>query len=232
MKDTGNKQSSYSRSRSTESDNRGRGGNLARAALAPSADRQAEGAEGLASRSKVLDNVPPVDLDEEITRKAKASAVPVEADLVKSSKSDPNGPEILDDSEFPPIKARIETSLSPGLKHFSSVKPNINGGSLPNADGLDWLKERGTKTLLDLRNANDVDSKFVEQVKARGLRYISLPIDQNQLDPASVVRFGEEISRSEGQPVYFFDRDGNDWEFVQYLTDDPAKRHDYTIPDK
>ena len=34
------------------------------------------------------------------------------------------------------------------------------------------------------------------------------------------------------QSVYFFDRDGNDWEFIQYLTDDLAKRHDYTIPDK
>jgi catechol 2,3-dioxygenase-like lactoylglutathione lyase family enzyme len=32
--------------------------------------------------------------------------------------------------------------------------------------------------------------------------------------------------------VYFCDPDGNDWEFIQYLTDDPAKRHDYTIPDK
>ena len=32
--------------------------------------------------------------------------------------------------------------------------------------------------------------------------------------------------------IYFFDPDGNDWEFIQYLTDDPAKRHDYTIPDK
>ena len=31
--------------------------------------------------------------------------------------------------------------------------------------------------------------------------------------------------------VYFHDRDGNDWEFVQYLSDDPAKRHDYTLPD-
>ena len=29
-----------------------------------------------------------------------------------------------------------------------------------------------------------------------------------------------------------FDPDGNDWEFIQYLTDNPAKRHDYTIPDK
>ena len=32
--------------------------------------------------------------------------------------------------------------------------------------------------------------------------------------------------------VYFHDRDGNDWEFVQYLSDDLAKRHDYTLPDK
>jgi catechol 2,3-dioxygenase-like lactoylglutathione lyase family enzyme len=27
--------------------------------------------------------------------------------------------------------------------------------------------------------------------------------------------------------VYFYDPDGNDWEFVQYLTDDPARRNDY-----
>ena len=32
--------------------------------------------------------------------------------------------------------------------------------------------------------------------------------------------------------VYFYDPDGNDWEFVQYLTNDPAKRHDYTLPDR
>lgn len=32
--------------------------------------------------------------------------------------------------------------------------------------------------------------------------------------------------------VYFYDPDGNDWEFVQYLSDDPAKRHDYTLRDE
>ena len=31
--------------------------------------------------------------------------------------------------------------------------------------------------------------------------------------------------------VYFNDPDGNDWEFVQYLTDDPALRNDYEIAD-
>jgi catechol 2,3-dioxygenase-like lactoylglutathione lyase family enzyme len=31
--------------------------------------------------------------------------------------------------------------------------------------------------------------------------------------------------------VYFHDREGNDWEFVQYLSADPAKRNDYALPD-
>ena len=31
--------------------------------------------------------------------------------------------------------------------------------------------------------------------------------------------------------VYFHDAEGNDWEFVEYATDDPALRNDYDIPD-
>ena len=32
--------------------------------------------------------------------------------------------------------------------------------------------------------------------------------------------------------VYFNDPDGNDWEFVQYLSDDPAERNDYELDDR
>jgi len=31
--------------------------------------------------------------------------------------------------------------------------------------------------------------------------------------------------------IYFFDAEGNDWEFVQYFSDDPAERNDYELPD-
>ena len=31
--------------------------------------------------------------------------------------------------------------------------------------------------------------------------------------------------------VYFYDSEGNDWEFVQYLSDKMAERHDYDLPD-
>lgn len=32
--------------------------------------------------------------------------------------------------------------------------------------------------------------------------------------------------------VYFYDPEGNDWEFVQYFSDDPAERNNYELPDK
>lgn len=32
--------------------------------------------------------------------------------------------------------------------------------------------------------------------------------------------------------VYFHDADGNDWEFVEYYSDDPAERNDYDLPDQ
>jgi len=32
--------------------------------------------------------------------------------------------------------------------------------------------------------------------------------------------------------VYFYDPEGNDWEFVQYLSTDPAQRNDYDLPDR
>ena len=31
--------------------------------------------------------------------------------------------------------------------------------------------------------------------------------------------------------VYFYDPEGNDWEFVQYFSQNPAQRNDYALPD-
>ena len=32
--------------------------------------------------------------------------------------------------------------------------------------------------------------------------------------------------------VYFYDPEGNDWEFVQYFSQDTAERNDYELPDR
>ena len=32
--------------------------------------------------------------------------------------------------------------------------------------------------------------------------------------------------------VYCYDPEGNDWEFIQYLSQDPTERNDYKLPDR
>jgi catechol 2,3-dioxygenase-like lactoylglutathione lyase family enzyme len=32
--------------------------------------------------------------------------------------------------------------------------------------------------------------------------------------------------------IYFYDPEGNDWEFVQYFSQDAAERNDYKLPDR
>ena len=152
----------------------------------------------------VLDQIGgPVDLSTEVARKGVGSPVPTEAELVKPTSTTSR------ELEMPAIKAAIDPApLAPGLKRFAGVKPNISGGSLPNQDGLEWLKEKGIKTILDLREAADVDQSFVDRAKAKGFRYVSLPIIASKPDPAMLARFRDEITNSANQPVFFFDTEG------------------------
>ncbi len=199
-----NNRSATSRQRSIDSANRGRGDNLARAAVAPPI---AGGGARSVDDPSPLDRVPPVDLAEEIASRARRSPVPVEADLLRSSgvETSANVPKV---SDLPAIRAGLDTTLAPGLKHFSGVKPSISGGSLPTLDGLEWLKEKGIKSILDLREPSEVDPTFVTAVTSRGFRYKSLPIVASRLSAENLARFNDEVTRPEGHPVYFFDTDG------------------------
>ena len=198
-----NNRSAVGRSRPIDSNVRGRGDTLARSAASPP---PAAGGVGIEEASP-LDRVPPVDLAEEIASRGRRSPVPVEAELLR-----PSGPEVAATgpklSDLPAIRAGLDTTLAPGLKHFSAVKPNISGGSLPAMDGLDWIKEKGIKSILDLRTTDEVDPTFVTAVKSRGFRYVSLPIVAGRLSAQDVARFNDEINRPDGHPVYFFDADG------------------------
>ena len=62
---------------------------------------------------------------------------------------------------------------------------------------------------------------------------LPLPFDRRVWQEACALRDAgyEDSTVPNAHPsrtrVYFHDAEGNDWEFVQYHTDDPAARHDY-----
>ena len=99
-------------------------------------------------------------------------------------------------------------SVGPGLARFVAVDLKLAGGSLPSTAGLDWLVEKGYRTLLDLRESSEVSPAFIAEVTKRGLRYIALPIGPGSIDRDHVARFQFEIAAGEARPLYFFDSDG------------------------
>jgi hypothetical protein len=206
--DRGRQSASLYRSRSIDSSVRGRGDDLARTSTSPSVNTRRS------TSASMLDNLPPVgDLPEEVARRS-TSPIPPEADRAKPAAEPapitPTLPSVASarDAEMPAIKASVDTSTTPGIRRILSVRPKVSGGSLPSLIGLDWLKESGIKTLIDLRISNEVDPTFAEAVKARGFRYVALSIDTAKPEPEKIARFHDELGKTEGQPLYFFDNDG------------------------
>ncbi len=167
----------------------------------------------------MLDNLPPLDLPRDQSRSEVKTAAASPADREPEPSVLPAPVEaaanLSAEATTPPLPT--EVSVAPGLKRFAVVEPKLAGGSLPSTDGLDWLNEKGYKTLLDLREPGDVQSTFLAEVSRRGLRYISLPISLTTVDRDHVARFGFEIALADARPLYFFDADGKRAGALWYL---------------
>ena len=189
----------------------------------------------------LLDNLPPVDLPAEVTRKAvppAASATPpiappgpaaspspasassspaaAAADTAAPPPAEKTSAAEGPITSIPPINA-VSAHQAPGIRRYSSVAPTVGGGSAPSIDGLDWLKEKGCRTLIDLRQRPEVEPFFIDAVNDRGMVYISLPIMANRLDPSRLARFDDLVSRTENRPLFFCDVDGTRAGLVWYI---------------
>lgn len=100
-------------------------------------------------------------------------------------------------------------SAAAPAEHYSTLAPTIAGGALPTAEGLDWLVDKGYKTLLDLREPGEVQPEFIGQVSQRGLRYLALPVKLEKLTLEKIERFQRELDQETARPIYFFDGDGS-----------------------
>ena len=70
-----------------------------------------------------------------------------------------------------------------------------------------------------------------------GINHLGYEVDDVEALRERLVTAGYEDStypnsHPHRKRVYFNDSEGNDWEFVQYFSDDPAERNDYEIKDE
>ncbi len=105
------------------------------------------------------------------------------------------------------------------------------------ADGSRWAHVGGDETYIALNQAKPDAEKRGKPYKGRlGLNHIAFEVDdvaalRERLSAAGYQDSTPPNAHPFRQRVYFYDSDGNDWEFVQYLSEDRKQRHDYEIPD-
>jgi catechol-2,3-dioxygenase len=106
------------------------------------------------------------------------------------------------------------------------------------ADGSRWVHVGTNDTYIALNQAKPDEKRHGTPYKGRhGLNHLAYEVDDAEALRARLRAAGYRDSTVPNshryrKRVYFYDPEGNDWEFVQYLTEDPAKRHDYELPDR
>lgn len=102
--------------------------------------------------------------------------------------------------------------------------------------GRRWMHVGTDDTYLALNEPAEEDDAAAGAPGGR-LHHLAYEVDNvAALRERLLGRGFRESGRASAHPhrhrVYFHDPDGNEWEFVEYLTPDPAKRHDYELPDR
>ena len=189
----------------------------------------------------ILDHLPPVDLPPDLSSRVKPVETPQSPDpaAVPALKtgSEVNDALTLPSDDAKPSTTSVEsnstedrrvlglrrkpinppTRVVPGMAKSASVAPQIAGGSLPSADGLAWLKEKGYRTLIDLRPQNEVEPGYADHVIDQGITYVPLPFSTAPISQSRLTRFNELLGQNEQKPIYFCDGDGRRAGLIWYL---------------
>jgi protein tyrosine phosphatase (PTP) superfamily phosphohydrolase (DUF442 family) len=166
----------------------------------------------------VLDHLPPLDLPSDVTEKNTTPPVappaqrkpqtPAPASDHLSGRSSRESDLTLTGTSLPAPEPVSSAGGAPGIARFVAVDLELAGGSAPSGAGLDWLAQKGYKTLVDLRESSESDLSFIAEATRRGLRYIALPVSLETIDRAHLDRFNFELAIGAARPLYFFDSDG------------------------
>ena len=117
---------------------------------------------------------------------------------------------------FPEFRVRHEGKTWQGWRwvHLGTDDVYLALNEAPKEPAETWEPYRGKPGLNHLGFEVDDVEALRARLAAAGYRDTTVPNDHPHR-----------------RRVYFHDAEGNDWEFVEYRSDDPAERNDYEIAD-
>ena len=98
-----------------------------------------------------------------------------------------------------------------GIPRFAEIEPGLTRGGQPTAEGLQFLRERGYRTVISFRR-NSPERRALEGM---GIRYVEIPMRAGLFGATpptreDVARFLEVVSDSSQRPAFIHCRRGKD----------------------
>ena len=121
--------------------------------------------------------------------------------------------------------------LTAALPEFRIRREGLN-------EGRRWMHIGTDDTYIALNEASDEPAeRWVPYDGKPGINHLGYEVDDVEAlrDRLAAAGFKDSTypnNHPHRKRVYFYDADGNDWEFVQYFSDDPAMRNDYVLEDQ
>ena len=104
-----------------------------------------------------------------------------------------------------PAAAQVTKQERAGIVNFSKVDAVVACGGATETTALEGLAKDGFKSVINLRQATENNAN-IEQNAARakelGLKYIHIPFNTQQMDPAVIDRFLTAIADKSNQPAF------------------------------
>jgi uncharacterized protein (TIGR01244 family) len=101
--------------------------------------------------------------------------------------------------------AQVTKQERAGIVNFSKVDAVVACGGATDTSALEGLAKDGFKSVINLRQATEANAN-IEQNAARakelGLKYIHIPFNTQQMDPAVIDRFLAAIADKSNQPSF------------------------------
>src|SRR5262245_44585552 len=115
---------------------------------------------------------------------------------------------------LPVIAAVVVSAEQPeegDIPRFAIVTHGLYRGGQPTAQGFQFLKEAGIKTVINLRAEDNSEMKLVEKL---GMHYIQIPVDEvrpwSEMPPGAMAKYFELINDPANYPIFFHCRRGAD----------------------
>ena len=104
-------------------------------------------------------------------------------------------------------------------------------------DGTRWVHVGTDETYIALNQAkSEPDKPWAPYQGLPGVNHLGYEVDdvealRDRLTSAGYKESTVPNAHPHRKRLYFYDPEGNDWEFVQYRSQDPGERHDYKLSD-